>query len=125
MKRYIRKWLIKNCTHHFYTEHYYFLRWLVSMGSDKKRTKEVCWGVARWMVNNDMSFLPFMDMFVLDGVLYIYTERPGLWIGKGGKTIDNLQQTLSSCISEVRLLEVIDKPYSYVKKEIIRYANDY
>ena len=76
-------------TVHRHMEDYHLLRYIASVVDDKEKTKDVLCSIADWMFENDYVKLPFNDIFVIDDEVYIYTLRPGLWIGKAGKTIDN------------------------------------
>lgn len=42
------------------------------------------------MINNKRTNNPFTDIFLIGDIIYIVTDRSGLWIGKYGKDIDDL-----------------------------------
>lgn len=70
-------------------EDYHLYRCLASLFEDKETTKDVRFSIASWMVHSRHEDLPFNDIFVIDDEVYIYTTRPGLWIGQRGRTIDD------------------------------------
>lgn len=70
-------------------EDYHLYRCLVSLLENKETTKDVRFSIASWMVHSRHEDLPFNDIFVIDDEVYIYTTRPGLWIGQRGRTIDD------------------------------------
>ena len=37
----------------------------------------------------------FNNIFVIDDNVYVYTRHPGLWIGKGGRTIDAIEHRIN------------------------------
>ena len=128
IKKLIKRYLKKNLTAH--PKHYYFLRWLADLVKDNKQTDNVCAGIARWIYDTNENYLldKLNDLFVIDNNVYIYTYRPGLWIGKGGKTIDSLIHSLNYNIYNVKthdykiqLIEIHKQPYS----EVIGYAHFY
>ncbi len=128
IKKLIKRYLKKHLTAH--PKHYYFLRWLADLVKDNKQTDWVCAGIAHWIYEtNEHSLLEkFNDLFVIDNNVYIYTHRPGLWIGKGGKTIDSLMYSLNHNIHnvkthdyQIKLIEMCNHPYS----EVIGYAHFY
>ena len=70
-------------------EDYPLYRYLASWLETMERNRDIRQSIASWMVLSKHEDLPFTDIFVIDDEVYIYTYRPGLWIGKGGKTIDD------------------------------------
>ena len=76
-------------TIHSHMEDYHLYRYLASWLESDIRNKDIRYSIASWMVHSKHENLPFNDIFVLDNEVYIYTYRPGLWIGKAGKTIDD------------------------------------
>ena len=75
---------------------YLFYRWLLGLIIDKDETENVFFKIAYYL-NNKREFLSydFTDIFILNNNVYIYTTRPGLWIGKGGKEIDDLENCIN------------------------------
>lgn len=70
-------------------EDYHFYRYMAYVIESKEKNKDIRHSIASWMCHSRHEDLPFSDIFVLDDEIYIYTYRPGLWIGRGGKTIDD------------------------------------
>ena len=74
---------------HSHMEDYHLYRYIASFVESRERNEDIRHSIASWMVHSKHENLPFNDIFVIDDEVYIYTYRPGLWIGKGGKTIDD------------------------------------
>jgi hypothetical protein len=74
---------------------YHFLRWLAECVKDVKKTDDALSGIAYYMMENKSDYLQFNDIFVIDDNVYVYTRRPGLWIGKGGRTIDAIEHRIN------------------------------
>jgi len=70
-------------------EDYHLYRHMASIIENEEKNKDIRYSIASWMCQSHHENLPFNDIFVVDDEIYIYTYRPGLWIGKGGKTIDD------------------------------------
>lgn len=70
-------------------EDYPLYRYLASWLETRERNRDIRQSIASWMVESRHEDLPFTDIFVIDDEVYIYTYRPGLWIGRGGRTIDD------------------------------------
>lgn len=75
---------------------YLFYRWLLGLIIDKDETENVFFKIAHYL-NNKHNFLSydFTDIFILNNNVYIYTRRPGYWIGKGGKEIYDLENCIN------------------------------
>lgn len=58
-----------------------------------KEKSEGYWGAVEQII----------DAFCIDNTLYAYTRRPGLLIGKGGETIDDLRDYLG--VDSIRIIE--------------------
>lgn len=69
---------------------FYFLRWLAEINKNEKDTNYVCRSIAKYFYEKG-EILPFLDVFVVDNNVYIYTKCPGKWIGEKGKDIDELK----------------------------------
>ena len=128
IKNQIKKYLKKHLGTH--PKHYYFLRWLADIVKDSNQLNDVCAGVARWMYDtNESNLLGHLnDLFVVDDNVYIYTFRPGLWIGKHGSICESLEHSLNHNVNDekihnykIRFIEIHKKPYS----EIMGYAHFY
>lgn len=82
---------------------YLFYRWLVGLIIDKDETENVFFKIAHYL-NNKHEPYDFTDIFILNNNVYIYTRRPGYWIGKGGKEIDDLENCINyKCDGETKL----------------------
>ena len=94
MKKLIKKYL-KNKLQVSHPKKYHFLRWLAECVKDAKKTDDALSGIAYYMMENKSDYLQFNDIFVIDDNVYVYTRRPGLWIGKGGLTIDAIEHRIN------------------------------
>lgn len=95
---------------------YHFLRYLVSIVEDADLTKDVRYSIASWMFTTNRTNYPFSDIFVVDDIVYICTVRPGLWIGKGGETVDNLTNNLNTKVDGTK--------YRNLRVQFIESIND-
>lgn len=124
----IKYYLKKNLTVH--PKHYYFLRWLVNIVEDEKKIDKICCAISRWTlknVNNGRLFGYIKDVFVIDDIIYIYTDRPGLLIGKAGKTVYELEEEIN-CNSKIKYKIHFIEMYNVSYTSILTYitiANDY
>ena len=73
---------------------YFFYRWLVSILYENKNDSAIISFFA-WMYVHQQKF-EFTDIFVIDNIVYIYTNRPGEIIGKGGETIDDITDKMNT-----------------------------
>ena len=129
-KKCIKKYLKKRLTGH--PKHYHFLRWLVELVIDKEQNNDVCCSIARWMYDTRHSDLPFHDIFTIDNNVYIYTYRPGLWIGNYGSIVEDCQKSINHNIYgdkihdyEIRFIEVFKTPYTVVFSYMRSYADNW
>ena len=131
MKKLIKKYLKKHLTAH--PKHYHFLRWLSEFVMDKESLKDVCYSIAGWVyTSNSKLYMYLNDILVIDNIVYIYTMRPGLWIGKGGKTIDECKHYINHNRDDekihdysIRLIEIQNTPYSTFNSALYSYANNW
>ena len=72
---------------------YYFYRWLVD-AFYKQNDLVLLHTVFPWMRANNLEMLQYTDIFVIGKTIFIYTVRPGLWIGRHGQTIDSLKKLI-------------------------------
>ena len=92
LKKYLKKYLKKNLKCHP-EKNYFFLRWLVEFVNDVDAVKYFCRAAAVYERNNDRGFkADFNDIFIIDDDIYIYTHRPGLWIGSRGCIVEDLRE---------------------------------
>lgn len=75
-------------------QNFYFLRWLAEMDKNEKYTNYICNTIAKY-IHSKNTTMPFLDIFVVDNYVYIYTQYPGKWIGKKGKDIEELQHIIN------------------------------
>lgn len=136
IKKQIRKYLKKHLDHS-HPKHYYFLRWLADMVKDHKQLEDVCAGVAHWVYYSEecrgINQLQYLnDLIVIDNEVYIVTFRPGLWIGKMGKTVDSLKYSLNHNIDDeqihdyrINFIELLNQPYARVMGYIHYYSDNW
>ena len=67
---------------------YLFARLLAEIVKDKEKTNHVLISIASYFIK--YHGVQFNDIFVVGNIIYIYTLRPGYWIGKGGSEADRL-----------------------------------
>ena len=89
----MKKFIIKHITHPE-KYNYFFYRWLVSIFYPDKQSVKLI-GVFLWLYHQNSRMIEFTDMFMIDNTIYIYTQRPSFWIGKGGCTMDSLYDYLN------------------------------
>ena len=94
MKRLIKKYL-KSKLQGSHPKHYHFLRWLAECVKDAKKTDNALSGIAYYFMENKSNYLQYNDIFVIDDIIYVYTRRPGLWIGKGGETVHAIEHRIN------------------------------
>lgn len=102
IKKYITKYLLKyfngsSKNYYYVRDHvkfYLFLRWLSEFVKNEEDTKDVMASIASFLYYKRLD-LPFTDIFVVENVVCICTRRPGLWIGKAGRTIDEIIKKLN------------------------------
>lgn len=101
---------------------------------DKEQTKDVCASIARWMYDNkyNLQKLPLNDIFVLDNKIYIYTFRPGLWIGKAGSTVYSCEDSINHNVDgvkvhdyEIHFIEIHKTPFTDLYSFLVSYENYY
>ena len=95
MKTIIKKYLRKNLSGR--PKHYQFWRWVASLFHDKESNEHILACIVSYFYHNKKKFpnADFTDIFVVDKDVYIYTRFPGIWIGKGGSTIDKLEESFN------------------------------
>ena len=127
MKRLIKKYLLKKLKSSREPKHYHFLRWLADVVKDKNATKDVYSSIASWLYEDESlnKLLQFNDIFVVDNIVFIYTHRPALWIGKAGRTVDSLEHKLNHKVNgekvhdyKVRFIEEQHSAYAEITMNI-------
>lgn len=129
LKRFLKKFLNKNSRSE-YQKNYLFYRWLASIAEDKKQTENICIYFALWMTKNNKQNNQFNDIFVIDDVIYLFTDRPGIWIGKHGDDIESLNKYINDKYDteyKIRIIESTVNNSNWVKVNLALYtiANDY
>lgn len=67
--------------------------------------------------NNEYYALSsILDAFVYKNKLYIFTNRPGLIIGKGGKDMDNLQKFVTKYLDIIIEIILVEDLWSFYSK---------
>lgn len=87
MKRMIKRYLMKRLTGH--PKNYHLLRWMAEWVKEEAETEYVLREIS-YFLQNERIDIPYEDIFVVGNNVYIVTQRPGLWIGKGGNTVNSL-----------------------------------
>lgn len=137
-KKQIEKYLKKHLTGH--PKHYHFLRWLASLVKDKEKLITVYGAISGYFYykQNDytrlyiINVMQFTDIFVVDNNVYIYTQRPGMWIGKGGCTINEIEDRMNLNVNgqkqynyKIELIEDNDSANYYISKTIQTMNNNW
>jgi len=75
---------------------YLFLRLLAEFCKDKEDSEDVIYLISRY-ISNEYPRLSrmFTDIFVIDDQVYIFTEYPGFWTGKGGSTLNAIKDAIN------------------------------
>lgn len=98
MKRLLEKYLLKKIRHNNREyKRYLFLRWLAEfVKKDDMETSSVMCGIAAYIFEKYQRLADkFSDVFIVGNKVFIVTTRPGMWIGKGGETINAIEKTLN------------------------------
>lgn len=135
MKHLIIKYLHRKLPGH--PKHYHFLRWLAKIVEDKEATFGVLRDIGLWMSENcfknksikSISPYQYSDIFVVGNTVYIYTYRPGNWIGKGGELCTSLENRLNYSpvtkekINNYRIsfIEETSTPFAIISRTISEY----
>lgn len=63
----------------------------------KKQYRDVCRLISAWFVETEKSLNTYQltDILILENDVYLYTKRPGLWIGKSGSTLKSLEDRMN------------------------------
>lgn len=104
IKKYITKYLLRyfngdrsSKDYQYVRDHirfYLFLRWLAEFVKNEEDTEHVLSSIASYMYYTQL-ILPFTDIFVVSDVVCICTTRLGMWIGKGGSTINKITKKIN------------------------------
>lgn len=130
MKKIIKNYLAKKLNVSS-PKNYAFLRWLVGFVERKEDKEDVLASIASWLYHGRHYNLPLTDLFVIDNTIYLYTMRPGLWIGKGGKTIDSCVDSINYNIDgekvhdyQIQILEDVESPNVKINLYMRVYSDD-
>lgn len=63
----------------------------------KKQYRDVCLLISNWFIETGKSTSAYQltDILVLGNDVYLYTKRPGIWIGKFGSTLKSLEDRVN------------------------------
>lgn len=63
----------------------------------KKQYRDVCRLISTWLIETEKTTSTYQltDILVLGNDVYLYTRRPGLWIGKSGSTLKSLEDRMN------------------------------
>lgn len=111
------------------TSEYWYARYVNSYMIIDEDFKEILRAIARWIrKEKEQSLLEHLcDIFTFRYKgrieVYLVTSRPGLWIGRGGETIESLIAYLREQISEDITVEL--KEWSSPATKVKEYVRDY
>ena len=92
---------------------YLFARLLAEIVKDKDKTNDVLISIASYFIKyHGGEKFQFNDIFVVGNIIYIYTFRPGYWIGKGGSESDRL---LVECNYNAKMEKVADYQLRFIE----------
>lgn len=104
MKKYIKKKIAKRLCSYF-TKHYQlkyencrrflFMRWLVDLVADKYESALVLYKFSQYLDENNVN-TQFTDVFTVDDKVFILAMFPGMWIGKGGSILHDIEDTINT-----------------------------
>ena len=63
----------------------------------KKQYRDVCLLISNWFIETGKSTSTYQltEILVLGNDVYLYTKRPGIWIGKFGSTLKSLEDRVN------------------------------
>lgn len=73
--------------------------------STKEQYRNVCGLISIWLIENEKSTSTYQltDILVLGNDVYLYTKRPGIWIGKFGSTLKSLEDRMNHNLDGERI----------------------
>lgn len=132
MKKLIEKFIHKLLFWNESQKRFLFARLLAECIKDDKKTEDVICRLASYFVHYNKSVvIPFNDIFVVGDTVYIFTERPGYWIGKEGSTVNAIEHQLNYNLKEEKIgdyhIRFIEEKYTtnISIKTYIRIMNQY
>lgn len=71
----------------------------------KKEYNDVCLFIGVWLIEKSQTLDTYQltDIIVLGNDIYLYTKRPGIWIGKAGSTLESLEHRMNYSIYGERI----------------------
>ena len=73
--------------------------------STKEQYRNVCSLISIWLIETEKTTSTYQltDIIVLGNDVYLYTKRPGMWIGKSGSTLKSLEDRMNHTIDGDRI----------------------
>ena len=73
--------------------------------STKEQYRNVCSLISIWLIETEKTTSTYQltDIIVLGNDVYLYTKRPGMWIGKSGSTLKSLEDRMNHNLDGVRI----------------------
>ena len=95
---------------------YIYVRHILSIAEEKEFRDNCIKEICKWIVNNQQDGLlsTLSDIYTCAHTVYIRTLRPGLWIGRGGETIDSLISHLRKTWPDIDV-ELVENTASLAK----------
>lgn len=71
----------------------------------KEEYRHVCLLISTWLIEKSQTFSMYQltDIIVLENDVYLYTKRPGIWIGKAGSTLESLEHRMNHNIYDEKI----------------------
>jgi len=128
VKKYIKNYLKKHLGS--YKKNFWLLRFLSDLVMDMEIVDHVCENISVWMYHNNVNY-PVNDVIVIDNLVYIYTHKPGLWIGKGGSNVHSLEKYLyandikTAYKWKIRFIEIRETPFVKIQNWLYYLHNNF
>ena len=73
--------------------------------STKEQYRNACSLISIWLIEIEKTTSTYQltDIIVLGNDVYLYTRRPGMWIGKSGSTLKSLEDRMNHNLDGVRI----------------------
>ena len=73
--------------------------------STKEQYIDVCARISIWLDETEKSLNTYQltDIIVLENDVYLYTKKPGWWIGKSGSTLKSLEDRMNHNLDGERI----------------------
>lgn len=71
----------------------------------KKQYRDICCLISAWLIETEKTTSTYQltDILVLGNDVYLYTKRPGIWIGKFGSTLKSLEDRVNHNLDGERI----------------------